>query len=110
MQAGYYKLPVYRGSPINALFTFVTKPDRDPVDLTGLSPFTFQMRSRSRGPLLLEGTVVDTDLDAGKITLTATAAATASLPLNGVSYDVLDVTGAKWLYGPVDVEANISEI
>lgn len=110
MEPAYYSLPVFVGSPVSTVLRFVSADTQDPVDLTGLSPFKWQVRDRSGGPLLVEGTVADTSLVEGIITLVATAEATAGLCPRTAKWDLLDASGLKYLYGPCVISNNITEL
>ncbi len=104
-----FNLSVSRGSPISEELIFVDEND-DPIDMTGYEPFVWQVRRFSEGPLLLEVTVDDSNIDEGKIHGTATIAQTQALPTGTLLHDLLDVAGTKWFTGTFEVDRNISKL
>lgn len=98
MLAGKYDLTIYKGGASDIPLTFVDS-NGDPLDLTGLSPFVAKVRDSDTAPTLLTFTVVDTDLQAGQINLTTTAADTASLPIRDSLWGIADANDVVWVQG-----------
>jgi hypothetical protein len=111
MTPGTLDIVIRRGGAFSQQLTFLQKGTTTPVDLTGLSPFTAKVRSKSRGPLLIELTVTDTDLDAGKITISAAASATVNLRLTpNARWDLMDATGNHYVEGVCAIKEAITEL
>ena len=111
MTPGTLDIVIRRGGAFNQQLTFLQKRTTTPVDLTGLSPFTATVRSKSRGPLLVEITVADTDLDSGVLTLSISAANTANLRLTpNARWDLIDAVGNHYVEGVCAIKDAITEV
>lgn len=111
MEPGLHNIVIRRGGAFSQQLTFLQKGTTTPVDLTGLNPFKATVRSKSRGPLLLELTVANTDLDAGKITISATAAQTANLRImSNARWDLIDDVGNHYVEGLCSIKEVITEL
>jgi hypothetical protein len=111
MTPGTHNIVIRRGGAFNQQLTFLQKGTTTPVDLTGLSPFTATVRSKSRGPLLVEITVADTDLDSGVLTLSIPAADTANLRLTpNARWDLMDANGNHYVEGVCAIKDAITEL
>lgn len=104
-----FNMTAYRGSPISEQFNFVDEND-DPIDMSDYGPFTWQVRRTSNGPLLLDLTVDETDVDTGVLVGTATVAQTLAVRPGCYQHDLLDASGAKWFMGSFTLGRNISRI
>jgi hypothetical protein len=78
MTAGILEAPIYQGAKWEHLLTF-TDDAGDTLNLTGLNPFVFAVAHPQNDKLLLTGTVTNTNLSGGQITVTLTAAQTNTL-------------------------------
>lgn len=103
-------LPIFRGSPVAEVIAFENEADGTPVDLTGIEPFTAQIRKAPGAPLALALTVSCPTPANGQIHIAAAADATPALSVGTYQWDLLDSTGAKWVYGPVPVGNNITTL
>lgn len=107
MKTGTYDIEIRRGAAFSLPLTF-TDSGGTPIDLTG-KIFKAQIRDEPDGPLILDLTVTGTDLDAGKITISATSTNTANLPTGRDSrWDLLDDDGVLWLEGTAHLKTKIS--
>lgn len=89
-------ITIYRGASFSYLLEFLDA-DGVAIDLTGLSPFHAQVRDEEGAPLLLEMTVANTDLSAGKLTISAAAADTAAIPIRDSQWDLIDTNDRVWV-------------
>lgn len=99
----YDHLVIWRGSPVN-LTLVLQQPNGDPVDLSNLGPFTCPVRRNAEGELVINLTVVETDLPNGTITLTATDTETANLDVCKPVWALKDTTGYRWVGGVGKIE------
>ena len=109
MEPVIFNFTCYRGSPISEQLNFVDEDDVA-IDMTGYGPFTWQVRSFSGGPLLMELTCDETDIADGILVGTATVNQTLALTTGKRQHDLLDASGAKWFTGEFTVGRNISEL
>lgn len=108
MTPGTRNITIYRGAAFHELLSF-QQPDGTAVDLTGLSPFVAEIRKSSRAPLILALTVTDTDLENGKITLSATSSETDDLELDDYAWGLIDNADNLYVFGSVTVTPMIPE-
>lgn len=90
-------LVIYRGATLSLLLELVANDEVTPINLTGLGPFTCQLRKKPEGELVAELDVAETDLANGKITLSIDHADTVNLPVCDPVWDVVDRTGHVWV-------------
>lgn len=102
------KLVIYRGGGDSLRLVFTQTDTGDPIDMTGRT-FTSQVRDRSKGPILLDMTVTEVDLENGTIDLSWTPEDTASLPTRRARWGVVDDTGVYWVDDYVDLKAQIPQ-
>lgn len=81
---------LYKGAKWEHTLTFTETATGDPLVLTDLDPFVITLTNANSGTVLANGTVVNTDLAGGVITVSFTAAQTlalaaALLPLAGLN-------------------------
>lgn len=111
MTPAKFDIVVYRGARVSYQFQITDVATNEPRDLTGLSPFVAQVRSKAGGPLLLDFTVADTDLTNGTITMSATPEATSNLAINDQSrWGIMDSVGNYYITGACPVENAIPEL
>ena len=109
MIPGTYDLTIYRDSPVSIPLAFTSVSTGEAVPLTGLSPFTAQVREAPGRTVLVELTVTDTDLAGGLLTLEAEAADTAGLgSICTAKWDLIDTNLTVWLTGDVTFKSRIS--
>jgi len=104
-----HNITIYRGCRFAETYTFYQTGTGDAVDLTGLSPFTAEVRRASGKPLILAFTVTDTDLDAGQITPSAEVEDTTGLPLGEFKWGIRDVDGNLYIKGTATIAGAIPE-
>ena len=109
MKPGSHNIEIQQGCSFLLPMTFTSSVTGAAIDLTGRSPFVAQVRDDKNSPLLLDLTVTDTDLDGGVITLSATAADTAYLPLRDTRWDIIDATDQMWVRGVASIVDKISD-
>ena len=112
IQATDILLRIPRGGRFAEQLRLVQGATTQPVDLTGLGPFTCHVRSAPGEELLLALTVEETDLPDGRITLVAEKEATADLPegFTRARFDVIDSEGTRRVAGIVYLSETISEL
>lgn len=96
---GYYVLQVRIATPGDIPLE-ITDQNGLPVDLTLLAPFKSEIRESPDAPVLMELTIVETDLSLGKINLTWTVADAAALTVMNARWDLLDAAANRWIEGP----------
>lgn len=109
MKPGKHNIEIQQGCAFTLPMTFTSSVTGAAIDLTGRSPFVAQVRDDRNSPLLLDLTVTDTDLANGVITLSATAADTAYLPIRDTRWDIIDATDLMWVRGTATITDKISD-
>jgi hypothetical protein len=104
MTPGILDIPIYKGAKWEHVLSFKVKGTQTPVDLTGLSPFVLTASHPKKDLVLVTGTVTDTDLAAGEITILFSAEQTDSLDLGIVRIGLRDAANNPYLANPVCVE------
>lgn len=103
MTPGILNVPIFKGAKYEHLLTFKVAGTETLVDLTGLSPFVFTISHPTKDLVLVTGTVTDTDLENGEITILATPTQTETLNLGYVRIGLRDVVGNPYLAETVPV-------
>lgn len=103
MTPGPLTAPIYKGAKYQHLLTFIDVETGDPLDLRGLNPFVFTVSHPSRDESLITGTVANTDLANGKVTVTLDPADTDTLSLGTVRIGLRDAVGNPYVQNSVDV-------
>jgi hypothetical protein len=103
MTPGTFTAPIYKGAKYEHLLTFRDAATGSPIDLTGLNPFVFTVSHPSRDTSLATGTVTNTDLEGGRITITLTPETTDALDLGTVRIGIRDNEGNPYIASTIDV-------
>lgn len=103
MTPGVLNIPISRRGKWSHAFALVVTATDTPVDLTGLGPFVCEVRSLRKDSLLATATVTSAYDATGVITITLTAAQTATLPLGKVRMGVRDSQDNPYMEGTPEV-------
>lgn len=103
MTTGALNIPISRRAKWSFAFLFVVTGTNTPLDLTGLGPFVCQVRSLRKDQLLATATVTSAYDNTGIVTITLSAAQTATLPLGKVRMGLRDSQDNAYLEGTPEV-------
>lgn len=104
MTPGILDIPIYKGAKWEHVLSFKVKGTQTPVDLTGLNPFAFTVSHPKKDLVPVTGTVTNTDLAGGEITISLSAEQTDSLNLGIVRIGLRDAANNPYIANPVLVE------
>lgn len=111
MTPGTYNITIYRGMKFSDTLEFVSDDGLDtPLDLTGLGPFVGEVRARSRGPLIFTIDIDETELAAGKLTISIDPAVTDAVELKlpyTAKLGIRDAEGNYYAIGDAQIEGAI---
>lgn len=95
---------IYKGAKWEHTLTFTETATGDPLDLTDLDTFVITLSNPNSNTVLANGTVVNTNLAGGIITVSFTAAQTLALALGSVRIGLRDALNNAYIVGIVAVK------
>lgn len=109
MNAGKWDITVYRGMAFSQRFTFTDSSDGSPYNLSSLLPLVAEIRTHSRGPILITLDIDATDASGGIIDVSATHEQTSDLKLSKARWGLRDDAHNYYLDGNVSILNAIPE-